>query len=983
MMGGDKRKPGGRAKTATTKKRSSGATRPQSPRAIRIRDARTHNLKGIDVDIPRNALTVVTGPSGSGKSSLAFDTIYAEGQRRYVESLSPHARQFLSQMPKPEIESIEGMSPTIAIDQHSAARNPRSTVGTSTEIYDFLRLLFSRAGQPHCTSCGKPITSTTIDQMVDQVLALPKGTRFSVLAPALRGAKGDLKRQLRRLKRDGFVRVMIDDELHDLSDDITLDAKQQHDLDVYVDRLVNENGIRNRLADSIELALKEGSGMVIISPVEGEDLTFTDNHACIDCGVTVGDLSPAAFSFNNPAGACPTCDGLGEVLFFDELRVVPDPTLSLREGAIAPWARRNAPYYQQLLDAVTTKYGIDPFALWKDLPDEHRELLLHGTNEEIEFTVLKEGSKLSFKRGFEGVIPNLERRRREYERRKREGGGSEAHDYLSDEFYRYMSHSRCDACGGARLRSESLHVTVGGRNIAELSRMTIRDCIRFFAELALPPRQAAIAERILGEIRARLAFLDRVGLEYLAIDRPTATLSGGEAQRIRLATQIGSALVGVTYVLDEPSIGLHQRDNDRLIETLVSLRDQGNTVLVVEHDPDTILASDHVIDMGPGAGVRGGRIVASGTPDEIMADTASLTGGYLSGRLRIGVPARRRIPDSRALVLQNVQTNNLKQIDVKIPLGLLVAVTGVSGSGKSSLISDTLLPALRQNLYRKSTVKLALGQIKGFRNIDKVIDIDQSPIGRTPRSNPATFTQVFTHIRDLYAELPESKARGYKPGRYSFNVKGGRCEACQGDGQIRIEMNFLPDVFVTCEVCGGKRYNRETLEVKFKGANIADILDMTCNQAFDFLENQPKINQVLSTIRQVGLGYLMLGQSAVTLSGGEAQRLKLARELARKSTGQTLYLLDEPTTGLHMDDVKKLLAVLNELVDQGNSVVIIEHDLDVIKCADWVIDLGPEGGEAGGEVVATGTPEDVARADGSHTGSYLRSVLGVKRARSR
>ncbi|MBW2277314.1 MAG: excinuclease ABC subunit UvrA, partial [Deltaproteobacteria bacterium] len=858
-MGGNKRKPSNRRQTKSARTAAPGPRRTRPPKAICIRDARTHNLKGIDVDIPRDALTVITGPSGSGKSSLAFDTIYAEGQRSYVESLSPHARQFLSQMPKPEIESIEGLSPTIAIDQHSAARNPRSTVGTATEIYDFLRLLFSRAGQPHCTSCGKSIKSTTVDQMVDQVLALPKGARFSVLAPAVRSVKGDLKRQLRRLKRDGFVRVMIDDEVYDLSDEIALNPKKKHDLDVYVDRLVNENGIRNRLADSIELALKEGSGIVTISPVEGDDLTFTVSHACIDCGVTVNDLSPAAFSFNNPAGACPTCDGLGEVLFFDELKVVPDPTLSLRDGAIKPWARRNAPYYQQLLDAVTTKYQIDPFGLWKDLPEKHRELLLHGTNEEIEFTVMKEGSKLSFKRGFEGVIPNLERRRREYERRKREGGGAETHDYLSDEFYRYMSHSRCEECDGARLRSESLHVMVGDHSIADVSRMTIRECIKFFAELDLPPRQAAIAERILGEIDGRLAFLDRVGLEYLTIDRPTASLSGGEAQRIRLATQIGSALVGVIYILDEPSIGLHQRDNDRLIETLASLRDQGNTVLVVEHDPDTIRAADYVIDMGPGAGVRGGRIVASGTPDEIMDDDASLTGGYLSGRLRINVPRRRRTPDSHSLMLQKVHTNNLKNVDIKIPLGLLVAVTGVSCSGKSSLVSDTLLPALRQNLHRRTTVKLAMGRIKGFRNIDKVIDIDQNPIGRTPRSNPATFTQVFTHIRDLYAELPESKTRGYKPGRYSFNVKGGRCEACQGDGQIRIEMNFLPDVFVTCEICGGKRYNRETLEVKYKGHNIANILDMTCNQAYDFLGNHPKINQILSTIRQVGLGYLKLG----------------------------------------------------------------------------------------------------------------------------
>jgi len=747
--------------------------------AIEVRGAATHNLKEIDVDIPRDKLTVITGPSGSGKSSLAFDTIYAEGQRRYVESLSPYARQFLGQMAKPEIESIDGLTPTIAIDQRSAGRNPRSTVGTATETHDFLRLLFARIGVPHCHKCGKEVTAVTVDQIVDEVMQYPPGARFSVLAPIVREQKGSFAQELKALRRDGFVRVMVDDEIFDLSEEITFDKRKLHSVSVYVDRLVNEVKIRNRLADSIELAMGLTGGIVVISPVEGEDVTYTDKYTCVDCGVSISELSPKLFSFNNPAGACPNCGGLGEVMFFDEMLVIPDPSLTLREGAILPWTRRNAPYYQQLLDAVTKKYKIDPYTPWKDLTGKQQELILRGTDEEVEFTVKKESRKFSFRRGFEGVIPNLERRSKEYERRKREEGEGK-HDYLSDEFHRFMSQVICPDCKGDRLRQESLHITVGGRNIAQIASLTVGECKKFFETLKLSVREQAIVKRILFEISGRLGFLEKVGVDYVSLDRTTATLSGGEAQRIRLANQIGSALVGVTYVLDEPSIGLHQRDNDRLIATLQNLRDQGNTVIVVEHDSDTMLAADHVIDMGPGAGTQGGLVVAEGTPDEIQDHSGSITGQYLSGRKKISLPRRRRVSGSRALMLNGVSANNLKKIDVRIPLGLFVTVTGVSGSGKSSLIVDTLIPALKQRFYRSTTREVPCDSVKGIQHVDKVINIDQNAIGRTPRSNPATFTQVFTLIRDLYSGLPDSKMRGYKPGRYSFNVKGGRCEACQG-----------------------------------------------------------------------------------------------------------------------------------------------------------------------------------------------------------
>ncbi|MBN2803863.1 MAG: excinuclease ABC subunit UvrA [Deltaproteobacteria bacterium] len=944
---------------------------------IKIRGAQTHNLKNIDIDIPREQFVVITGPSGSGKSTLAFDTLFAEGQRRYVESLSPGARQFISQLPKPDVVSIEGLSPTVAISQYQTGKNPRSTVGTASELYDYLRLLFARCGQPHCPVCKVPVTPLSIDQIVDQIKDTIKDeTRFSVLSPAVKNQKGDLKTVLNRLRKDGYVRVDIDNDLYDLSDEIKLNKNKNHDLNIYIDRLVMSKDIANRLADSIELALKESGGLVIISPINGDDLHFTSSHSCIQCGKTAPVLEPSDFSFNSPDGACPECSGLGMKMFFEESKIIPNAHLSIKDGAIDPWSRRNSTYYQELLGSVTSKYGIDPFKPWKDLTEKQRDILLNGTDDELEFTVKKTKSKMSFKKEFEGIIQNLERRSQEYERRKKDSSNNDDGDYLSDEFARYMSTQKCKACNGARLKPESLHVTVGDKNIAEVSHLSIEKVISFFDDLKLPARQALIADSILKEIKSRLQFLNKVGLEYISLDRSVFTLSGGEAQRIRLANQIGSSLVGVTYVLDEPSIGLHQRDHERLLETLKELKERGNTVIVVEHDPDTMLAADYLIDMGPLAGVKGGEIVSKGTPAEVKKDPDSLTGAYLSGRKFLETPQRLRQANSRSIMLNGATANNLKNISVKIPLGLLVTVTGVSGSGKSSLIMDTLLPAAKQILNKvQSKEDIKCDSLTGlYGNLDKVIAIDQAPIGRTPRSNPATFTGVFSEIRELFASMTESKMKGYKAGRYSFNVKGGRCEACQGDGMLKVEMNFLPDTFVTCEVCKGSRYNRETLEITYKGKNIAEILNMTCNQAYDFLENQPKIRQKLMTLRQVGLGYLKLGQNAATLSGGEAQRLKLAKELSKKSTGSTLYIMDEPTTGLHFDDIRLLLDVINKLIDQGNSVVIIEHNLDIIKSSDWIIDIGPEGGEKGGEIAAVGTPADIVKA-GTHTGRYLKNVI--------
>jgi excinuclease ABC subunit A len=950
---------------------------------IVVKGAREHNLKNIDVELPRDKLIVITGLSGSGKSSLAFDTIYAEGQRRYVESLSAYARQFLEQMGKPDIDSIEGLSPAISIEQKSTSKNPRSTVGTVTEVYDYLRLLYARIGIVHCYNCGQRIASQTVQQMVDRVLELPEGTRFSVLAPMVRDRKGEYKKELEALKKQGFVRVNIDGELHDLSEQIKLDKNKKHTIEVYVDRLAVKPDIRQRLTDSIELGLKLAEGIVKISPVLDDDaagdMLFSEKFACISCGISYPEITPRMFSFNNPHGACPNCDGIGAKLFFDPDLIVPNEELSLREGAIDPWEKRNAPFFQQILDAVAAHYKIDMFAPWSKLPPEHKKLIMEGSgNEEVDFFFEKGGTRHKFKKEFEGVLANLERRLHEYERRRREEGnrgGEDGFEAAYEEFHRYMNRSPCEECGGTRLRKEARFVKVGDMPVNELTNLPIRDAHQFFAKLQLTQREKAIAERILREITERLSFLVNVGLQYLTLDRTSATLSGGEAQRIRLATQIGSSLVGVLYILDEPSIGLHQRDNARLLETLRRLRDLGNTVLVVEHDEETIMAADHVVDMGPRAGVHGGRIVAAGSPEDIKSSTASLTGAYLSGRKRIEAPKSRRQSGNKYISIKGARAHNLRNLTVRFPVGVFTCVTGVSGSGKSSLVIDTLLPALKQRLHHAKLQPGDHDQIEGLHHADKVVDIDQSPIGRTPRSNPATYTGVFTHIRDLFAALPESKARGYKAGRYSFNVKGGRCEACQGDGILRIEMHFLPDIYVECEACIGRRYNRETLEVRYKGASIADVLDMTVTQAAEFLQHVPKIRQKLETLRDVGLGYIGLGQPATTLSGGEAQRIKLSKELAKKGTGRTIYILDEPTTGLHFDDIKQLLTVLNELVEQGNTVIVIEHNLDVIKTADYVIDLGPEGGDGGGNIVAQGSPDDVARSAASHTGAYLKKVL--------
>lgn len=944
---------------------------------IVVKGARTHNLKNVDVVLPRDQFVVITGISGSGKSSLAFDTIYAEGQRRYVESLSTYARQFMPQMVKPDVDSIDGLSPAVSIEQRTASKNPRSTVGTATEIYDFIRLLYARLGRPHCPNCKLPIRNQSVQQIVDAVLRFPEGSRFSVVAPVIRRRKGDFKTELKALRREGFTRVAVDGELKDLGEDLQLDKRKLHDIDVYVDRLVMKADLRRRLTDSVEVALRLADGIVKIQPVDGEDHTYSQRYACVECGVTIGELSPRMFSFNSPHGACARCDGLGRLFQFDMDRIVPNPDLSLREGVIEPWARRSAAYFQQILETVAEAVGFDMYTPWRLLTPEHREVLLRGSGDQtMKFPTGRGKGKVE--RPFEGVVPNLERRLHEMERRGRDSGrGEDGVDEAFEEFHRYMREVICPDCRGTRLRPESRNVLLGTTPIQEITHMSVQDCHGFFLRLELETQERAIAERVLQEISDRLKFLVDVGVGYLALDRSLATLSGGEAQRIRLATQIGSALTGVVYVLDEPSIGLHQRDNERLLASLVRLRDLGNTVLVVEHDEDTIRAADYIVDMGPGAGMLGGRVVAAGPPEELERHRTSLTGAYLSGRRRIQVPARRRTASKGFIVLEGVTTNNLKGVTARFPVGLFTCVTGVSGSGKSSLVIDTLLRALEDRFYRSSKLVGPFESLTGVHHIDRVISIDQSPIGRTPRSNPATYTGVFTLIRDLFAQLPDSKMRGYKAGRFSFNVKGGRCEACEGDGQLCIEMNFLPDVFITCEECEGRRFNRETLEVSYKGKNIADVLNMTVRQAAEFLGHIPKIRQKFEILMEVGLGYLRLGQAANTLSGGEAQRIKLSRELAKKGHGKILYILDEPTTGLHFEDINRLLEVLGRLTEAGNTVVVIEHNLEVIKCADYIIDLGPEGGEAGGEILAAGSPEDVAKVARSHTGKYLKDRLSA------
>ena len=931
---------------------------------IKIRGAREHNLKNIDIDIPRDKLVVITGVSGSGKSTLAFDTIYAEGQRRYVESLSAYARQFLEQMEKPDVDQIDGLSPAISIEQKSTSKNPRSTVGTVTEIYDYLRLLYARVGQILCHRCGNLISSQTVQQMVDQVMQFPEKTKLMVMAPIIRERKGEYRKELAQLQADGFVRIRVDGVMYELGDKIELDKQKKHTLEVIVDRLIMKEGIETRLADSIETALQLADGMVRIEIPDGDSKLFSANHACIDCGLSYPEVSPRMFSFNNPHGACPDCSGLGTRMFFDREQVVPNPEFSLRDGAILPWDSRSGYYYQALLDALAKHYKFDIRSPFEKLPKKIQEIILYGSDKEkIQFH-FDQGERRSFyEKPFEGVIPNLQRRYHETDS-----------DTIRGNLEHYMSIIPCSGCNGARLRPEALHVTIAGQSIHQVTSMSIGDAENFFLNIKLSDKKMEIARRILKEVRSRLSFLSHVGLDYLTLSRSAGTLSGGEGQRIRLATQIGSALTGVLYVLDEPSIGLHQRDNQRLLTTMKRLRDIGNSVLVVEHDEETITAADHVIDMGPAAGVHGGEVVAQGTPEEIVANPDSLTGQYLSGKRSIAVPTIRRTSE-RWLEIIGAKANNLHNVSTKIPLGVLTCITGVSGSGKSSLIIETLYKSLAQKLNRARDKAGPVDQIIGLEFLDKVIDIDQSPIGRTPRSNPATYTGVFTDIRDLFAQLPEAKIRGYKPGRFSFNVKGGRCEACSGDGIIKIEMHFLPDVYVQCEICKGARYNRETLEVKYKGKSIADLLDMTINQASRFLENIPRISTKLQTVRDVGLGYIKLGQSATTLSGGEAQRVKLARELGKRATGKTIYILDEPTTGLHFADIDKLLEVLNRLVETGNTVVVIEHNLDVIKTADWVIDLGPDGGANGGTIVAIGTPEQVAQVEESYTGSYLQEYL--------
>ena len=941
---------------------------------ILIRGAREHNLADFDICIPRDKLVVITGLSGSGKSSLAFDTIYAEGQRRYVESLSAYARQFLEQMTKPDVDSIDGLSPAIAIEQRTVGKSPRSTVGTATEIYDYLRLLYARIGHPHCYQCGKPISSQTVQQMTDRVIALGGGTRLQILAPVIRGRKGEHRKELRELSKQGFVRVRVDGEMRELADEISVAKQSKHDIDVVVDRVVAKDEARRRIAESIETAVRLSGGLVTVDVGPGQqEWTLSEHSACVDCGVSYPEIEPRSFSFNSPHGACPRCSGLGTHDEFDAALIVPDASRSVSRGAIEPWSGRRVPaYYRRLLEALANHYAISLETPWCDLPENVRDGIVYGTKEEIVFAFeeseslranKRSASEPAIKRRWDGVLGELERRHASESEAKRR------------ELSRYRSPRSCPDCEGSRLRIEARSIHVGGESISQLTQRSVADTASFFERLEISSAERAIAQKIVVEIRDRLRFLMDVGLGYLTLDRGSATLSGGESQRIRLATQVGASLMGVLYILDEPSIGLHPRDNQRLLETLTRLRDGGNSVLVVEHDEATIRSADFVIDMGPGAGIHGGQIVALGTPAEIAANEHSITGQYLAGGRSIGMPAQRRSPGERALVIENCRGHNLKNLDVRIPLGLFTAVTGVSGSGKSTLINDTLYRALAARLHQAETPTAPFDRILGLEAIDKVVAVSQAPIGRTPRSNPATYTGALSSIRQLFSQVPEARVRGYAPGRFSFNVKGGRCEACRGDGTLRVEMHFLPDIFVTCEECAGRRYNHETLEIRYKGRSIADVLEMTVEEALGFAENVPSLRRPLQTLFDVGLGYLQVGQSATTLSGGEAQRVKLAKELSKRSTGRTLYLLDEPTTGLHFADVEQLLSVLDQLVEKGNTVVVIEHHPDVIKMADYVIDLGPEGGEEGGEIVVAGTPEEVAAHPASHTGRALRKVL--------
>ncbi|MGM0769337.1 MAG: excinuclease ABC subunit UvrA [Pseudomonadota bacterium] len=935
---------------------------------IQIKGARTHNLKNIDLDMPRDKLIVITGLSGSGKSSLAFDTLYAEGQRRYVESLSTYARQFLSMMEKPDVDHIEGLSPAISIEQKSTSHNPRSTVGTITEIYDYLRLLFARAGEPRCPDHHQPLEAQTVSQMVDQVLAMPEDSKLMILAPVIRDRKGEHLQVVETMRSQGFIRLRVDGTVYDIDDVPALDKKRKHQIDVVVDRFKVKPGLEQRLAESFETALALADGIALVAPMsgEGEEHTFSARYACTQCGYSLSELEPRLFSFNNPAGACPTCDGLGVKQFFDPEKIVQHPEANLAAGAIKGWDRR-AVYYFQMLTSVAEHYGVDMETPWVDLPEDFQQTLLYGSgSEDIPFRyVNSRGHIMEKAHPFEGILPNLERRYRETDSQS-----------MREELARNLSTQPCKDCHGSRLRRSARHVFVEDHNISDVTHLPVGEAHDYFETLALPGRKGEIAEKILKEVRQRLQFLVNVGLEYLTLERSADTLSGGEAQRIRLASQIGAGLVGVMYILDEPSIGLHQRDNDRLLATLTHLRDLGNTVIVVEHDEDAIRAADHVIDIGPGAGVHGGQIIAQGTPEQIINNPDSLTGQYLNGTQEIAIPATRNSSNGKQLTLTGASGNNLQDVTLNIPLGVMTCVTGVSGSGKSTLINSTLYPVAAAKLNKATSLNHApYAKLKGLDHLDKVIDIDQSPIGRTPRSNPATYTGLFTPIRELFAGTQEARSRGYKPGRFSFNVKGGRCEACQGDGVIKVEMHFLPDVYVPCDVCKGKRYNRETLEVRYKGKSIHEVLDMTVEEGREFFDPVPFIARKLQTLIDVGLSYIRLGQSAVTLSGGEAQRVKLAKELSKRDTGKTLYILDEPTTGLHFYDIQQLLNVLQRLRDHGNTIVVIEHNLDVIKTADWIIDLGPEGGSGGGHIIAEGTPEQVAEATASHTGRYLKPIL--------